>query len=152
MVWAWKEKPWVRFQIRQFLSLCMKKEAKITNWILSNLCLHVSLEWNIDFIHEFCAWNRMPSENFQHEIFSSENITTNVFHTNYLELKLMLTKIKQITIKCTGTVHTAILLRVCIRCMKYSSIVIYIPTIHSWNKHSTHTVNAKGNISNVSFY
>ena len=31
-----KGKPWVRSQIKQFLSLCMKKEVKIAKWIPSN--------------------------------------------------------------------------------------------------------------------
>ena len=47
---------------------------------------------------KFCTWNIMPSENFCDEIFSSENVMTKIFHTNYLELKLTRTKIKQITV------------------------------------------------------
>ena len=44
----------------------------------------------------------MPSENFRHKIFSAENNDQN-FHTNYLELKLTLTKIKQITVVKTSS-------------------------------------------------
>ena len=40
----------------------------------------------------------MPSEKFWHEIFSSENVATEIFHANYLELKSTQTKIKQITV------------------------------------------------------
>ena len=49
--------------------------------------------WN-----KFRAWNILPWENFRDEIFLSENALRKIFHTNYLELKLMQTKIKQITV------------------------------------------------------
>ena len=39
---------------------------------------------------------------FLHETFPSENVMTKIFHTNYLEMKLMQTKIKQITVYITG--------------------------------------------------
>ena len=29
----------------------------------TTFCLHVSLEQNIKFVHEFCLWNIIPSEN-----------------------------------------------------------------------------------------
>ena len=32
---AWKGRPWVRFQIRQFLFFYMQKEVKVTNWLPS---------------------------------------------------------------------------------------------------------------------
>ena len=41
-----------------------------------------------------CEYN---SKNFRHEILLLENVLTKIFHTNYLELKLTQTKIKQIT-------------------------------------------------------
>ena len=44
----------------------------------------------------------MPSENFRHKICLAENNDQN-FHTNYLELKLTLTKIKQITVIKTSS-------------------------------------------------
>ena len=40
----------------------------------------------------------MRLENFCYEIFSSENVMTKIYCVNYLELKLTLTKIKQITV------------------------------------------------------
>ena len=40
----------------------------------------------------------MPSENFRHKILLSENAMMKFFCMNYLELKLTLTKIKQITV------------------------------------------------------
>ena len=53
---------------------------------------------------KFCLWNIMSSENFRPKIFLSEYVLTKTFHTNYLELKLMQTKIKQITV--LHTVHS----------------------------------------------
>ena len=55
---------------------------------------------------KFRAWNIIPSENFRDEIFSSENVSTKIFHMNYLELKLMRTKIKQIMVCSVCIVHT----------------------------------------------
>ena len=49
----------------------------------------------------------MPSENFWHEIFLLEGKITKIFRANYLELKLTLTKIKQIMVnKTLNQVHS----------------------------------------------
>ena len=66
-------------------------------------CPHVFVHmlasnWISTFVHEFCAWNIMPSVNFLSRNVFVKNIMTKIFHTNFLELKLTQMKIKQITI------------------------------------------------------
>ena len=51
---------------------------------------------NINFVYEFSPWKTMRSENFQHKILSAVNEMPKILRFNYLELKLMLMKIKQI--------------------------------------------------------
>ena len=40
----------------------------------------------------------MCSDNFQQKIFLVENVTPKIFHANYLKVKIMPTKMKQITV------------------------------------------------------
>ena len=69
----------------------------------TTFCLHVSLERNID--HEFRAWNKKPSKNFRHEIFSSENMTT-IFCTNYFGVEINANENKQITVLCIQSISS----------------------------------------------
>ena len=62
----------------------------------TSFCLHVSLEWNINFIHKISS-----RDNFWCKIFSLENVTKRIFRTNNMELKLTQTRIMQFTV-CVG--------------------------------------------------
>ena len=52
---------------------------------------------NINFVHKFCVWKSMTSKIFGMKYFCY-NKWWPIFHTNYLELKLTWTKIKQIMV------------------------------------------------------
>ena len=69
--------------------------------LLTSFCLHVSLKRNINFVHEISGAKYNELRKFlSQNIFARKRNDEN-FHTNYLELQLTVTKIKQITV-CEG--------------------------------------------------
>ena len=57
------------------------------SFVLFTCCcphLFVSLERNINFVHEFCAWNKIPPVNFWHKIFSLDNVMMKFFHKLFI--------------------------------------------------------------------
>ena len=60
----------------------------------TSFCLHISLEQNINFVHEFRTWNIIYSVNFLSQNILVRKRNDKIFNTNYLPLNLTPTKIK----------------------------------------------------------
>ena len=64
----------------------------------TSFCLHVSLEWSINFVYEILLMKYNDLRKFSARNIFVRKRNDEIFHTNYLEFKLTQTKIRLIMV------------------------------------------------------